>query len=148
MACPKCGCKLSYQYDPGDDLEQTDERLERCAACRHVFDIEDHTDEDDDDDDVAAGMQEVPRGRSHHQRTARGHRPPRNRRARLHPRRPRPEAVAETCARAAYEAANPQGKRWSYLGPGEWERWRAVANAVRRAASCGVAPTRGDNDGR
>ena len=49
MACPKCGCKVSYQYDPGDDLEQTDERLERCAACRHVFDIDDSADEDDDE---------------------------------------------------------------------------------------------------
>jgi hypothetical protein len=48
MACPKCGCKTTYQYDPGDDLEQTDERLERCAACRHVFDIEDSADEDEE----------------------------------------------------------------------------------------------------
>lgn len=49
MACPKCGCKVSYQYDRGDDMEQTDERLERCAACRHVFDIEDSADEDEED---------------------------------------------------------------------------------------------------
>jgi hypothetical protein len=49
MACPKCGCKVSYQYDNGWDGEQTDERLERCASCRHVFDIEDHADEDDED---------------------------------------------------------------------------------------------------
>lgn len=53
MACPKCGCKVAYQYDPGDDLEQTDERLERCAACRHVFDIEDSADEEDEPETIA-----------------------------------------------------------------------------------------------
>lgn len=53
MACPRCGCKVHYQYDPGDDLEQTDERLERCAACGAVFDIEDAAeDEDEEHDDV------------------------------------------------------------------------------------------------
>jgi hypothetical protein len=52
-----------------------------------------------------------------------------------------PEAVAESCARAAYETANPNGKRWSYLDPGEWERWRAVANAVQRAATSSARGT-------
>lgn len=53
MACPKCGCKLHYQYDGGagwcdylgDGEIQTD--LQRCAACGEVFDIEDSTDDDD-----------------------------------------------------------------------------------------------------
>lgn len=50
MACPKCGCKCTYQWNgAGDDLEQTDDRLERCAACGAVFDIEDSADEDDDE---------------------------------------------------------------------------------------------------
>jgi hypothetical protein len=42
MACPKCGCKTTYQYDDSDD-----ERMERCAACGEVFDVEDHTDEEE-----------------------------------------------------------------------------------------------------
>lgn len=51
MACPNCGCKVAYQYDGGgDDSEQADERLERCAACGHVFDVEDHVDEDEEVD--------------------------------------------------------------------------------------------------
>jgi uncharacterized protein YbaR (Trm112 family) len=49
MACPKCGCKVTYQYDSGWDGEQSDEVLERCAACGEVFDIEDHTPKDDQD---------------------------------------------------------------------------------------------------
>lgn len=48
MACPKCGCKVHYQYDSGWDDEQCDERLERCAACGEVFDIGDAEDDDDD----------------------------------------------------------------------------------------------------
>ena len=46
MACPKCGCKTTYQYDDEDDPQ--DDRLERCAACGEVFDVEDHAEEDDD----------------------------------------------------------------------------------------------------
>lgn len=49
MACPKCGCKVTYQYDDGDDCGASDERLERCAACGEVFDIEDGADEDEGD---------------------------------------------------------------------------------------------------
>lgn len=49
MACPKCGCKVTYSYDPEwDGMGPSDERLERCAACRHVFDVEDSADEDDE----------------------------------------------------------------------------------------------------
>lgn len=51
MACPKCGCKVTYQYDDSDeDLSMPDERLERCSACGEIFDIDDHTPEDDDYD--------------------------------------------------------------------------------------------------
>ncbi len=46
MACPKCGCKVHYQYDGGDDLDMT-EGLERCAACGEVFDIEDQAEEEE-----------------------------------------------------------------------------------------------------
>ena len=49
MACPACGCKVTYQYDSGCDGEQQPENMERCAACGHVFDIEDHADEEEDD---------------------------------------------------------------------------------------------------
>lgn len=49
MACPKCGCKVHYQYDSGWDGEQSDERLERCAACGDVFYIEDAADDEDED---------------------------------------------------------------------------------------------------
>ena len=52
MACPKCGCMVTYQYDSGDDFGQSDDRLERCAACGEVFDIEDHADEDDDMEEI------------------------------------------------------------------------------------------------
>ena len=46
MACPKCGCKTTYQYD--DEDEPQDDRLQRCAACGEVFDLEDEAEEDDD----------------------------------------------------------------------------------------------------
>ena len=47
MACPKCGCKTTYQYD--DEGDPQDDRLERCAACGEVFDVEDHAEEEDDE---------------------------------------------------------------------------------------------------
>ena len=52
MACPTCGCKVTYPFD--DHPECTAEAfeyhtLERCAAFGAVFDIEDHTPEDDDE---------------------------------------------------------------------------------------------------
>lgn len=48
MACPACGCKVHYQFNSEEDFVGDDERLERCAACRAVFDIEDSADEDDE----------------------------------------------------------------------------------------------------
>jgi uncharacterized Zn finger protein len=47
MACPKCGCKTTYPYDYDED--PGDDRLERCAACGEVFDLEDHVEEEDDE---------------------------------------------------------------------------------------------------
>lgn len=50
MACPMCGCKTTYTYDDGDECAmQSDDSLERCAACGHIFDIEDGLYEDDDE---------------------------------------------------------------------------------------------------
>lgn len=46
MACPRCRCKETYQYD---DEDAPDDYQERCAACGLVFDFEDHADEDDDE---------------------------------------------------------------------------------------------------
>lgn len=45
MACPACGCKETYSYDPDDE---GDIGMERCAACHVIFDFEDHAPEDDD----------------------------------------------------------------------------------------------------
>lgn len=45
MACPRCGCKEVYSYD---DDEGEDDRLQRCAACGVMFDLDDHAEEDDD----------------------------------------------------------------------------------------------------
>jgi predicted RNase H-like HicB family nuclease len=49
MACPSCGCKVHYQFNSEDDFAGDDERLERCAACGAVFDIEDSADEDENE---------------------------------------------------------------------------------------------------
>lgn len=46
MACPRCGCKECHPFD--DDEHPDDDRLERCSACRLVFDIDDHRDEEED----------------------------------------------------------------------------------------------------
>lgn len=54
MACPKCGCKLHYQYDGGAgwcdylDDDGCPPDLQRCAACGTVFDSENSTEEEDD----------------------------------------------------------------------------------------------------
>jgi hypothetical protein len=48
MACPECGCKVTYQYDDGWDGMNSSEELERCSACGHIFDIEDSEPEDED----------------------------------------------------------------------------------------------------
>lgn len=52
MACPKCGCKETYQFDDhGEDVWLAeDSPLERCAACSVVFYTDDHLPEDDDDE--------------------------------------------------------------------------------------------------
>lgn len=44
MACPACGCKETYQYDGWG----ADDRIERCAACGAIFDIEDSAEEEED----------------------------------------------------------------------------------------------------
>ena len=49
MACPKCGCKETYEYVEDDVLGLPDDQ-ERCAACGHIFFFEDGADEDDEDD--------------------------------------------------------------------------------------------------
>lgn len=49
MACPSCGCKVHYQYDGEVELFRCDDRMQRCAGCGHVFDIEDSADEEDDE---------------------------------------------------------------------------------------------------
>ncbi len=48
MACPKCHCKTTYQYNYATDGEVEDDTLERCAACGHVFCIEEAEDEFDE----------------------------------------------------------------------------------------------------
>lgn len=45
MACPKCGCKVTYTYDD-DDVMPTP-GYERCAACGEIFDELDAADDDD-----------------------------------------------------------------------------------------------------
>ena len=46
MACPKCGCKVTYYYQK-DDIEIVESDLERCSACGLIFDIEFAADDDD-----------------------------------------------------------------------------------------------------
>lgn len=48
MACPACGCKTTYQFNQ-DEFDLDDERMERCACCGEVFDVDDHTPEDEDE---------------------------------------------------------------------------------------------------
>lgn len=48
MACPSCGCRVHYQFNSEEDFAGDDERLERCAGCGAVFDIEDAADDEDD----------------------------------------------------------------------------------------------------
>jgi hypothetical protein len=57
MACPKCGCKVTYQYDPFPDFSDPNEDyLERCAHCGEIFDSEFA----DDDDEEGEAMNESP----------------------------------------------------------------------------------------
>jgi hypothetical protein len=61
MTCPACGCKVHYQHNSDEDFAGDDERLERCAACSAVFDIEDAADDEDEDSPAVAGVA-LPRG--------------------------------------------------------------------------------------
>jgi len=49
MACPNCGCKVTYKYGNDDnyDGEINLDALERCAACGEIFDVEMSIDDDD-----------------------------------------------------------------------------------------------------
>ena len=48
MACPNCGCKVTYPvYDP-EDYEGYWEDYEHCANCNHLFSVEDGIDDEDD----------------------------------------------------------------------------------------------------
>lgn len=60
MACPACGCKVHYQFNSEEGFAGDDERLERCAACGAVFDIEDAADDEDDAYGVSAPRGETP----------------------------------------------------------------------------------------
>lgn len=53
MACPSCGCKLTYQYchDNGMDVGIDDYERDRCSACNAVFYVDDHLPEADDEDE-------------------------------------------------------------------------------------------------
>jgi hypothetical protein len=61
MACPSCGCKVHYQFNSEEGFAGDDERLERCAACGAVFDIEDAAPDEDEDECAPDGV-DVPRG--------------------------------------------------------------------------------------
>lgn len=50
MSCPKCGCKVHYQYDDSPEGFGGTPNLERCAACGNIFDIEDADDDDCDEE--------------------------------------------------------------------------------------------------
>jgi hypothetical protein len=51
MACPKCRCKETYHYDNTWDGEPTsNDDMERCAFCGHIFYIDESLDEDDNYD--------------------------------------------------------------------------------------------------
>jgi hypothetical protein len=52
MACPECGCIVTYQYDDSWDGFDSTEGWERCSACGYIFYAEDSApDEEDYDDD-------------------------------------------------------------------------------------------------
>lgn len=62
MACPKCGCKVTYQFDPNPDFNDPDEDYwERCSACGEVFDTEFAADDDDDFDPDEKLMEQIRR---------------------------------------------------------------------------------------
>jgi hypothetical protein len=43
MACPNCGCKVTYPYEGSDYLE-------KCAYCDLIFDVDTALDDDDEFD--------------------------------------------------------------------------------------------------
>jgi DNA (cytosine-5)-methyltransferase 1 len=45
QACPRCGCKETYEHN---DEDAPDDTWQRCAACGVIFQIEDETPEDED----------------------------------------------------------------------------------------------------
>jgi hypothetical protein len=45
MACPKCGCRVTYPVSR-DDFFQEDYERERCSVCGHIF----YTIDNDDND--------------------------------------------------------------------------------------------------
>lgn len=52
MACPRCGCRVTYRYDMNPDFNDPEEDYwERCASCGAVFDIDWAGDDDFDPDE-------------------------------------------------------------------------------------------------
>ena len=49
MSCPACGCKEVHPVL--DENDRNDDRLQCCAACGEVFDLDEHAYEEDDDVD-------------------------------------------------------------------------------------------------
>ena len=48
MACPKCGCNVTYPYEPFDDwLRDPYYEQERCSACNYIFYSEESLPDDD-----------------------------------------------------------------------------------------------------
>jgi len=47
MACPKCGCRVTYCCND-DDMGLDEYDMERCSACGTVFYLMDAADEDDE----------------------------------------------------------------------------------------------------
>jgi transcription initiation factor TFIIIB Brf1 subunit/transcription initiation factor TFIIB len=47
MACPVCGCKVTYSFDDYDEDYMADYARERCASCGLVFDELESADDDD-----------------------------------------------------------------------------------------------------
>ena len=45
MACPKCNCKVTYDYNY-DDVDDRDYEMERCSSCGTVFYLMDAAEDD------------------------------------------------------------------------------------------------------
>lgn len=50
MACPKCGCKVTYTYCEDDILGLPGDQ-ERCSYCGHIFYVDDSSEDESEDDD-------------------------------------------------------------------------------------------------